>query len=1701
MPVSGGDYATANKLEAVARAQTGSFSAATIAQQLRAAMDQIGTDEAQIYRALNGLTALQGAVVRKMYRARYDRDLDYDLRDELSGDEQARAMAQIEGRQAEGDAIALHDAVAGLGTDEAAIMELLRNKTPAEVAAIRAAYLQRYGESLDDALRDDLAEGNEQDQAEALLRGDVATADAIALDEAMRGGLTGWGTSEEEIERVYTRTRSEVLAMAQRENWTAEEMEAEVRRRLRAIEARFGERYANVAQYNRPGLAGGTVLERAFASELSGPERDLANALQGNNLVAADAARIEIERRGVYASDDAINDVLRSQYERALEARRLDEGPARQMRVRRLVDELRDRRPPLSENEISRQRIALERQMEREMEDGAQEDSRLSMGELRDVYQDRYFWPLSFAIETSMSGEDRNRARNMLQQGGRLTPLQEVEYATRTVGTDEAALRRVLTRMTRAEIQQLREQWEQRHPGRSFNAMLRSELTGRDASDIMDAVYHGAPETDEERIRQEERRVHREINHLTGVLGGAAAGNEADWMENELARLRALRAPLLRTDWPDTPEARAERERLSARVDERVQAVQDAVADHRRRIDAVTDFATQVIGIAVGVTVAVVLGAVSGGTLGVATIALMASLMATASTITTKILIKGGSYGIDDYGIDLAVGVVDAITAVATAGMGSRLIAPLRALAQRTRVGDVVGWMGRTGLARRMAQAPGAATVRGLAGRAGLSREGLERGAAAFLAEGIEDAVGAAPSSFVQIALTDATWEGDPLKNFLESGGMALLQAVAMGRMMAGGMSVGQRGFAGLRGVARSRTEVGRLLEANRILQDGYARYREDNPGASIGDFLASPLGREARATIERRGLMRDIEAANRAAENPLPAREAQARAAAEADAPPPGRAAAEAEADARAAALEAAIPAGLREGTFVSPDPVLPGRTVRVEPLRIGRRIVGVEVRVGPDATPMDIAMHAATVHAMQKYRGTLGNIRRALADMAATITGSGLQVGSRGWEARLEIGKLPAIIAERMDALSGRALTPDAEARVLADIARLEAQFHHHEAVFANPALRDQPGRGYVAAEDGAHPRDFAQPMHEAVGRRIGPEAEEDPTFRAPGRAAGEAEDVAQLELIFGGPIRPEDAAGLDPPPAGALYEAPGQLSPAAQADLALTLARAREAFERAYPEPPADGGKRRRPRTDDRDATALEEARGLLAGLAQRYDLHPADLMAFVAAAEGAGPVAALLPARPDAPTQVRTLDDVRAATQQAVESLQPQIIGPVRPTRPEDLVAEIARGDPQGFAQQRLERMSGAPPHYRTQNFSQNALRATIDPQTGIGFLRIRTDAAAGTKEYAIQISGSRTDPSQPIRYHGYFPPYDQIGNTVVQLYDGALRVWREPPSPDYPEGRLMQESIVRPTRGRQGQETTGPTREALGLTGVMTHRAHAHGNIIGVESPFGIYHAPSRVNLETQAAGVEKYIAALRDAAPEGVTFILQTGVRHHGDQATLRQIDYRISIVIEGHRMDFANFSIRIDRLPDDMAGITQENLVTIEPLEPRSALARLDPERVQGMTPAQVRDTAETLDAVREMVRARVDPPEHVISEGLREAVAAHEMRTRLMQEEPDRVRSTVAASQGRIVDYSPPRDGSYDAQAWTNGLAGIGFNTPGEANYIVVDLRGAHLTDAQRQQIRDAIAALHWNARQKFVVLMPDPPGPAGAGAGAGP
>ena len=1087
-----------SKVAEVAHFMRPTFNGIKIAEDVHAQLDNFDSDEAVMLKSLEGLSAFEGSLVRRLYRAKFNVDMEFAMSKAFDFGEMDQAKLRLAGKGAAADAAALDNAFGIVNTDEKAIMDLLRGRSQEEIETIRAEYKRRYGKDLDKALLDNLDEGNEQNQAKALMTGDKEAADAIEIDEAMRGGVFGWGTNRENIEATYKRVHDDVLAQAQREGWGSEQLKAEVRRRNALIEAKFNESYKKVAQYNEPGLEGKGVLRRAFSSEMNpGPERDLANALADNDMVKADAARIEIEREGVWASDEAINKVLTHQYESALQETRLDQGPALKMRTDRYRDEILKKDPKISFQDLSVKIMAFERDMDREMGEEAQRRSNISMEALNDAYQKKYFYPLSYTIEANMSGVDLEKARALHKQGGRLTALQEVDYATKGTGTDEDALRNRIGGMTRAEIKKLRDDWEALHPGESFDDMLRGELSGRDASDIMDMVEHGAPESAKERIDQEQRRVNRELGELTGVLGGAAAGKEADWLTQQMGRLDELKSDLDRRDLSDE-----ERELLRDQLDYRVEIVQQGVEDHRRAVDSVANLAAQVASLAVAITVGALLTFVSGGALGPVMIAVIASVAATITTMGTKALIQGGSYGVEDVGVDLAVGVVDALTAAATAGMGGKILRGAtgaaeqagQRIAQPNRFMRFLGKVGGTevmqGVAKSRAGQVAGKVVSGLNElESGFLTRGIKgtnilarmaqgdnkalRILAEGLAEGIENAVSALPSSFAGTALNDKTWEGNQLLNLAAGTYEGVKGAVQLGAVM--------HGVRGVHGAMSSHirlsTPEGRLTEANRILNDARDQHRAKNPNATHREFLTSPEAHRAQAEIEQRGLIGEqrklAKPAEPAAPKDAPQAEPKAEPAtrrAEAPRPEPKTEAGAKEGgpgthpdtavDPASQALRDSLPNALTDRVDVRVNAEkLEGNSVHVIPDPRGPGH-GVRVEVGPDATPTDVLLHAHTIQAMQRYQGLLGKLRQ-FRDWFNLTT-----VGTTGWEAKLELEKLPGIIHERMQRLSEGGLSPEAQTRLIDEVNHLSRKIDEHQAVLNSPELREQPGRGFVAA-----------------------------------------------------------------------------------------------------------------------------------------------------------------------------------------------------------------------------------------------------------------------------------------------------------------------------------------------------------------------------------------------------------------------------------------------------------------------------------------------------------------------------------------------------------------------------------------------------------------------------------------------------------
>ncbi len=237
-------------LNVLAQSRNPSFNARDQAGEVRNAIAGWEQDEDRLFRALDRRTPLEMQAMRLCYAAiPPGGDMDADVRSDLSGAQEDRAVAQMGGDQSLADAAALreamHGGLTGLGTDEDAIYQVLRNRTPEEREAIRGAYLAKYGEDLQGDLESELS-GGELDRANALMQGLTARADAIAIDEAMHGTFLGLGlgTDEDAINAVYETNRQEVQEDARRHpEWSQAQVEAAIRARSADVELQYNQSF------------------------------------------------------------------------------------------------------------------------------------------------------------------------------------------------------------------------------------------------------------------------------------------------------------------------------------------------------------------------------------------------------------------------------------------------------------------------------------------------------------------------------------------------------------------------------------------------------------------------------------------------------------------------------------------------------------------------------------------------------------------------------------------------------------------------------------------------------------------------------------------------------------------------------------------------------------------------------------------------------------------------------------------------------------------------------------------------------------------------------------------------------------------------------------------------------------------------------------------------------------------------------------------------------------------------------------------------------------------------------------------------------------------------------------------------------------------------------------------------------------------
>lgn len=1100
-------------------------------------LSEAGTDEDAVHAALDGLNRVQSLALRNIYRRRYGVSLESELRDELSGGELDRAEALLSGDRAEAAAAALYSAMhetflgTGAGTDEATIHSTLRGLNAEERAEVTRIYRERYGRDLATDTRSELNDWAtigtwEADRADAELAGNLQLADAIEIDQELSGSWFHSSTTTT-VASVYERVRREVQAQATRENRDSAWMEAEISRRTAGIEREYNGRYAETSGTLDEAIDAGTRSERMFWGSTPENERasaDYLHALSRNDMATADAARIRIERTSLtYADDDVINATVGSQYDRALVAERLDYAPERR---RALMAELDARERASGHVMTAAERWAeqqeIERTIEREMIVRARGVASTNLDRMESAYSDRYGESARTAILDSTSGVSNEQARTLLDQGGYLDPYQTFDYATRGVGTNEGAATRAFAGLTREEIAKLDARWQREHDGETLREAAASEMSGREWLDV-DIALDGAAETIDDQIAQMRRRV--EFERPTNGVGALLATEERAVMEAQLAHLEAMAARMHAPPPGSDAEAqRRARDGMLADFDTQNALMQETIEHHRQRSDAMVDSITTVVGIVVAVVVGAVGSIFTGGAAGAVALAIIASLCSTAATMGTKALLKGNAYGWEDIAVDIGVGLVDAVVAALTAGMGDRLLGLARpagagAVRSATATGLRGAWQRGVGALNRGAAHLGeqGLVTRGLRPNGVLQRmvseeaSLLSRGAAHAMAQTAENFVQSLPSTVMAVALDDNTWSGpgNPLVNLISG----TAQGLGPGLVMGLGFSGASAGFGHLRGaLAMPRLGVDTHLRLPERVAPGtpeyHARMTEwqvTHPGRPEAEFQAHidrefhgamreaeyqqavrrevatqledvlPPGDRALAAELPVTVVSDLEFRRinnwRGGDATVAVRDGQVHVVVREGASPH---AVRAQLESHMSTLRdvepgtggrvrdphAALPRDLRGRLPIEIDPDLSPRSVRVVHDPVPRIVAG------PGARAADIHAHVETARNVLQLHGAYGRVRHLLDRFAdwAFLHGEA-PTGTRAWEAQQELRKLPDIIQWRMREATHPDLTAHQRAQLDLEVKDLQRQDLKYQREFREFDL--SPGRGFIAAE----------------------------------------------------------------------------------------------------------------------------------------------------------------------------------------------------------------------------------------------------------------------------------------------------------------------------------------------------------------------------------------------------------------------------------------------------------------------------------------------------------------------------------------------------------------------------------------------------------------------------------------------------------
>lgn len=126
------------------------------AQALRKAMKGFGTDEKALISILANKDPLQIEALRTCYERSFKRNLVSDIKSEVSSWFEL-ALVQLARGPLLADVHNLHDAMAGVGTKERVLNDILLGRSNADIQAIKSAYYRTFHDKLETVVRGDLS--------------------------------------------------------------------------------------------------------------------------------------------------------------------------------------------------------------------------------------------------------------------------------------------------------------------------------------------------------------------------------------------------------------------------------------------------------------------------------------------------------------------------------------------------------------------------------------------------------------------------------------------------------------------------------------------------------------------------------------------------------------------------------------------------------------------------------------------------------------------------------------------------------------------------------------------------------------------------------------------------------------------------------------------------------------------------------------------------------------------------------------------------------------------------------------------------------------------------------------------------------------------------------------------------------------------------------------------------------------------------------------------------------------------------------------------------------------------------------------------------------------------------------------------------------------------------------------------------------